>query len=230
MFGQKGMQSGRVYLSQMIMGINAISDEQDRLNSESTDLVRIWTELGGKVSDVTQYMSELQKGLYDVMLTSIKASDSLEASKQIGQYFGEEIGNSLAENLINSKLQDSFNTLTTMMTDAISLTSKEGLMNFDLISRTSQEIRKSMTAVEVQRQQLQVAMDLLSYSATGDYTSQNQQINYETGSTKNNVYNVYNNVQFEMGNVVANEQSMREFSDYIIGYLAESAKNKSITF
>lgn len=216
-------------IKNLVLYYNELSAEQTRVNEQSANFLKIWREAGGKISDVQNMFSDMQKGLYNSFLSAVQAEDMLSGAQEIGSYFGEQIGKSMAESVMNNQLADSFTSISNMMTSAIDNIGQNGIINFNVVSQTAQEIRKSMAEVELQRQQLQVATDLLTYQG-GDYTSANQQINYETGSTKNNVYNTYNNVAFEIGNAVASDSAMRELADELIGYLEESTRNSSLKF
>ena len=70
-------------------------------------------------------------------------------------------------------------------------------------------------------------MLLLSSNELRMNTSENL-INYESSSTKENVYNINNNSYFEIGNLISTDSSLRQFSEQITPFLIKAFKNAGV--
>ena len=208
----------------LISDYSKLTTEQDKINTQASNFAKIWVEAHGSLSDIIGMLPQFSKDMYNAMQGAFSNTDFVSRFNSIGESLSKTLSDKITKGLMDTKYSQIFtsinNQLTSMMNNnGVTVNGMLGIRN---------QIMQYSAQIDSETYKTKAMMDLLKMDTNVDYTSQSQQINYETGSTKNNVYNSYNSVNFSIGNNVGNEQSMREFGETLLPYIAEASRNSNL--
>ena len=189
------------------------------------DFTSAWLEgtIDGEFSVVSDQIDEATKGMIESFRSALSSSNYSDSFNQIGENIAESVISAYTEKMLDSMYKDQLLAVNSVMFDVLGL-SEAGNLNLTNASALSQEVRKLSVQMEQDRVKINTFKDLMSAKELRLNSSENQ-LNYQSSSTKETVYNISNYNTFSIGNLIATDSSLRQFSEQIVPYLAKAFKN-----
>ena len=193
----------------------------NQISTNSNEFLTNWINGGNKMSDVMSMMTDDIQGLYNSTLEFLDADNYTDASTKLGEDMASGLMESYQKELMNEKYGQNFLELNRKRMQALSSGSLGD------IQALNNEIQKFAVQSEAERLKFGAMKDLFSADSNIAYNQADSNITYETGSTKSNIYNYYNDVSIE-GMFIADKTSMKKLGNEIVKVLPESMKNNNI--
>ena len=192
----------------LIAYVEEYKKEQEAVNEVSDEFITMWIANGGALSDVIGSMSSGMSTLYDSMKSALISNDVT----QLGTDIATELVDSISEELMNGKLNSTFQNLYASFSTAMSNSTLSNL------SSLYTDLTSAQVAMEAEQLKLESIKDLFSTDVS--YSDISEQISYTSGSNKSitNNYSISTNV--DGGYIFTeNEQSLYEFGTTIATYV-----------
>lgn len=206
----------------LVADAKSLNEVQTTINSNVAEFVSYWVKAGGSITDVIDMMPEFTKTLQSAMQNSFGETDFTDRFNSIGSALKSTIETKLNEVSFN-KLQEQFLATNTSLTALMS-----GDLTMNNMAQLSQGIAKYTAQAEQSAYKTKAMLDMLQLDQTVDYGVSNTQVEYKTGSTNTNVYNINNNVTTTIGNLLGDARAMQNFTDSIVGYMVESMQKQGV--
>ena len=205
--------------------IQKLQQDKDRVRESVRDFTSAWLEgtIDGEFSVVSDQIDEATKGMIESFRSALSSSNYSDSFNQIGGNIAESVISAYTEKMLDSMYKDQLLAVNSAMFDVLGL-SEAGSLNLTNASALSQEVRKLSVQMEQDRVKINTFKDLMSAKELRLNSSENQ-LNYQSSSTKETVYNISNYNTFSIGNLIATDSSLRQFSEQIVPYLAKAFKN-----
>lgn len=220
--------TSELWSNELLQGVQKVKEDIKEANSltriidsNSKAFLKTWIDDGNKMSDIIDMMTENMQSLYNSTLEFLDSKNYAEASSKLGSDLAGNLIESYQKELLDEKYANQFMILSNKFGNALA----SGSLNS--IQSLNNEIQKFAVATEQERLRFDAIKDLFSIDNQMSYNQSDQNITYETGSTKSNVYNYYNTVDIT-GTFIANKSSVRKLTEEIVKYLPESMKNNNI--
>jgi hypothetical protein len=196
------------YLSRIKVNIYELRGEQERIN-KSTDLfVTAWLNAGNQISDIIDMLPDFSKQLYSSISEAFTETNYIDRFNKIGSAFSDIISKKLIEDVFNKSMSTMFmemnNNITTML--------QSGNLTIDNMLSARTDIEKATVRMEAEAYRTKGMLDILKLDNNIEYTAQNEQISYSTGTSSTQVYNQTFNVQLDLGTLVASREDRLEFA------------------
>jgi hypothetical protein len=214
----KEMNSG---VKKVKEAINEANNLTKKIENNSKVFLKQWIKDGNKVSDVIDMMTDNIKGLYNSTLDFLDGENYVEASTKLGSDLASSLIKSYQKELLDQKYANQFMILSDNFGKALTSGSLSNIQSLN------NEIQKFAVQTEQERLRFDAIRDLFSLDNNIAYNQADQNVTYETGSTKSNVYNYYNTVDIT-GTFIADKVSVRKLTEEIVKFLPDSMKNNNV--
>jgi TP901 family phage tail tape measure protein len=190
------------------------------INEEMFKVAQSWVSVGGNLSDIKSQLTDIGQSVYDGVYSSLSILDDEERFSNIGKSIGESIINGIQESQLNKYFSDDILGVTQKLTNMIN----NNDFSINGIYSLAQESQRLTANTLATASKLSSISDLFD-NTNIDYTSSTSEIQYQTATTSEQVYNYYNTVNVDIGNLLnAGESEAREFAHYIYPYIKEVSK------
>lgn len=156
------------------------------------------------------------KGLYDTLLSGLVGDASMIDS--VMEDVSKKIVDSFAKQSIDQMLGAEILKLSTDLNLALA---EGGIEDLGALSQKALEL--GMMA-EAERSKLDAIKDIFDYDASTEYTSENQNITYETGTTSAITNNYYLTSKVEAGSVITSTEDLEDFVSKTLDIMVERFK------
>lgn len=176
----------------------------------------------------------VKSGLNDKTVNMIESienafsADSFEdMGSEIGSTIAENILSSYRKNLLNNKFKEQIAMINSQMMGVISSAEGGGLSILGA-AQMSQSVQRLAVELEQERQKMSALESMFDYGRKINYDQTANQINYQTSSSKESVYNITNTNNFNVGTVVSKDYQMREFANTLAPYIEKAFRNLGV--
>lgn len=210
---------------------NIIKDlEKDMKDAEfaTKEFTSAWFSglIEGDYETIKSELSEETQGMMDEIINAFSAEDWESGATSIGSNMASSILNSFADKLINSsEIKGAASQLNDLLMNNLDFVDSNGTLNFDMLYELSQQSQKIAIEAEANRQRFEAVESMFDYTKDIRYSSLEKEIDYQTSSTRESVYNVTNNNTFQVGNLVSTTGDLTMFANALAPYLLEAFKN-----
>lgn len=156
------------------------------------------------------------KGLYETLLSGLVGDSSMIDS--VMQDVSQAIVDSFAKQSIDQMLGEEILKMSTELNLALA----EGDIS-DLGALSQKALELGMLA-ESERAKMDAIRDIFDYNSDTEYTSESQNITYETGTTSSIVNNYYLTSKIEAGNVIVGTEDLEELVEKTLDITVEKLK------
>jgi hypothetical protein len=173
--------------------------------------------------DISEYLVEEVKDMRNTLYSFFQEEDFDSALSS----FGSTIGKTITDNIISKMLdtQKYKNALNTIYTNVDNMMNKGTSVTMTELYQLAQETQKYGLMLDQERQKIAAMTSLFDFDSEIVYDTTQDTINYQTSSSKESVYNVYQTNNFDIGNFVSTRATMEEFSEMIAPYMAKAFDN-----
>lgn len=182
--------------------------------------------ISGDYETIKSELSSETQGMMDEIINSFSAEDWETGGTSIGQNMAQSVLNAYANKLINSnEIKGMAGTLNQLLFDNLNFVDENGMLNFDMLYQLSQQNQKLAVESEINRQRFEAVNSMFDYTKDIRYSSLEKEIDYQTSSTRESIYNITNNNTFQIGNLVSTSGDLTMFANALAPYLIEVFKN-----
>ncbi|MGL5690231.1 MAG: phage tail tape measure protein [Bacteroidales bacterium] len=209
-------------LSDYIASQQAAKDVTDYITDEFTNKF-LSGEMNRPFEDVAEYLNEEVVEMRNTIADFFRSEDMNAAASNFGKTIGDKITNNIIDKMLDT--QKYRNALNSIYKSVDAIIEKGASVSFAELSKIAQDAQKYSMMMDQERQKIQAMKDMFNFDSEVVYDTTNDTINYQTSSSKESVYNIYQTNNFDIGNFVSTRASMEEFSDMVAPYLARSFDN-----
>lgn len=222
----KNLEEFNVALEDYIKSQQAAKDTTDYIADEYTDKF-LSGETKYPFEDVSEYLNKKFVEVRDIVKEFFNAEDFDSAVSG----FGSSIGSKVIDNILEKMLDTSkYKTaLADIYKNVDSMMNKGTMVSFKDLAQLAQDTQKYGMMLDQERQKIQAMRDLFDFNSEVVYDTTQDTINYQTSSSKESVYNIYQTNNFDIGNFVSTKATMEEFADMVAPYMAKSFDNLGLS-
>lgn len=205
----------------VIAVINSTKNETESFNTILLQLQKQAIESGLSLSEIFDLglVTGTQKTVIESFKDALSSNEADSAFKSIGNMVGEKVGEALVNKMIDSVMGDKIFEMSAQLDKVLS----GGNLNFDSLAGLANDAMSVGTMLEQQRLRFEAIKSMFDFSGDITYENQNSNINYESGVSSQNVYNIYVNGTVEAGTVVESD-SVERLLDEITDTLVEKLR------
>lgn len=214
-----------VSFGDVISVINTTKDETESFNTILLELQKQALESGLSLSEIFDLglVTGTQETVIDTFKDALSSSEADSAFTAIGDMVGETIGEALVNKMIDNMMSDKILEVSAQLDKIVS-----GNLSFDSLAGLASDAMSVGLMLESERLRYQSIVDMFDWDKDITYASEDNTINYSSGTSSQNVYNVYVNGTVEAGAVIESD-SVERLLDAITDQLIENLKvNKGI--
>lgn len=196
----------------LIDDINSLKIEQINYNNKLNEMVKIWQEAGQSISDIISSTSELTQSVYNGIISAFDSSEFSARFNSISETVSKGFMDKFKKQLLDKSMANTFFEFNQIATDIMN---KDTVSLSDAISLRT-EMEKVSASMQNESSKTQAIVDLLNMKDV-EYTSSSQAIQYSSGSTNTNVYNLNSNITVDVGNMVTMDKGDKQYFANEIG-------------
>ena len=202
--------------------IISVKDETTSFNDILMSLQEQALKSGLSLSEIFNLglMSGTQKDVMESFKSALTSNDSAMIS--IGDMLGDKIGNAMSDKLIDNLLSDRVLEFATQIDKVMS-----GNMGFDSLYEIANQSLQIGLMMENERQRLEAIRDMFDFNSDIEYTTQNEEVRYDSGTSQNitQIFNVATNL--EVSNLVESDSIDRLAND-LLETMIDKLRDKGI--
>jgi len=186
--------------------------EQIDYNNKLNTMLYSWSKAGGLISDIISSMSELTQSIYTGMISALDSSEFSDRFNSLSDTLSKGFMDKFKKQLLDKSMANTFFEFNQMVTNIMN---KDTVSLSDAISLRT-EMEKVSARMQTESSKTQAIVDLLNMKDV-EYTSSSQAIQYSSGSTNTNVYNLNSNITVDIGNMVTMDKGDKQYFANEIG-------------
>ena len=207
--------------------------EEDMFKSEMANqqFSQAWLDgiLKGDYNTIREELSSETQDMIDSIISSMSSADWESGATSIGQSMASNIIEAYTNQLVsNGQLKQASALLNDMMFENLNFVNSNGALNFDMLYQLSQQSQKIAVENEMNRQRLEAVNSMFDYTKDIRYSSLEKDINYKTSSTKESIYNITNNNNFNVSGLISSSGDMTIMANALAPYIIEAMRNYGI--
>lgn len=209
----------------VLNSIIATKNETASFNEILLELQKQALDAGLTLSEVLNLglISGTQKDVMDAFKEALTSGENDGALTSIGEMLGDKIGETMANKMMDNLLSDRVLEFSAQIDKVMS-----GSLNFDSLAELSNQALSVGLLMSAEADRLSAIKELFSFKSNIEYTTQNEQIEYQTGSSSQQVYNVYVNGTVEAGNIIESDSTERLLESIIDSLIEKLRVDKGI--
>ena len=196
--------------------------EADSFNKILLDLQNQALNTGLSLSEIFELglMSGTQKDVMETFKSALTSDE--DAISSIGGMLGQKIGDAMSNKLIDNLLSDKVLEFSAQIDKVMS-----GNMGFDSLYEVANQSLQIGLMMESERRRLEAIRDMFDFNSDIEYTTQNEEIKYDSGTSQNitQIFNVATNL--EVSNLVESDSIDRLASD-LLETMIDKLRDKGI--
>lgn len=196
----------------LIDSMNSLKIEQIDYNNKLNEMVKVWHEAGQSISDIISSTSELTQSVYNGIISAFDSSEFSARFNSISETVSKGFMDKFKKQLLDKSMANTFFEFNQIATDIMN---KDTVSLSDAISLRT-EMEKVSASMQNESSKTQAIVDLLNMKDV-EYTSSSQAIQYSSGSTNTNVYNLNSNITVDVGNMVTMDKGDKQYFANEIG-------------
>ena len=179
----------------------------------SDELVNVFIQNGGLLSDITSSMSSGMKSIYDNMKSALTGGDITSLGSDIATNLVDSIATKLMDSKMTQAFQNLYSSFSQAMTDS-TLSNLGGLYS-------------QMTSIGVKMEAEQSRLDAIKSLFQNETTySSTENVNYTSGSSKQNVYNFSNYITLQSDIIFGdNQEDVDRLSSVLVNSITTLQKS-----
>ena len=196
--------------------------ETESFNDILMELQKQAFEAGLSLSEIFDLglMSGTQKEVMDTFKDALLSSENDSALKSIGELLGDKIGETMANKMIDNLLSDRVLEFSTQIDKIMSGGTN---LTFDSLAGLANQALSVGLMMQTEANRLEAIRELFSFDSDIEYTTQNENISYESGTSTQQIYNFYVSSSVEAGNVIESD-SVERLADELLDIMLEKLK------
>lgn len=207
--------------------------ESDMEKSKNADkqFSQAWLDgiLKGDYSTIRDELAIETQDMMDSIISSMSAADWESGATSIGQSMASHVVDAYTNKLVSSgQIKQASSLLNDMMFENLDFIDANGMMNFDMLYQLSQATQRLTVENEMNRQRLEAVNSMFDYTKDIRYSSLEKDINYKTSSTKESIYNITNNNNFNVSGLISSSGDMTIMANALAPYIIEAMRNYGI--
>lgn len=197
-------------------------NETESFNDILMELQKQAFEAGLSLSEIFDLglMSGTQKEVMDTFKDALLSSENDSALKSIGELLGDKIGETMANKMIDNLLSDRVLEFSTQIDKIMSGGTN---LTFDSLAGLANQALSVGLMMQTEANRLEAIRELFSFDSDIEYTTQNENISYESGTSTQQIYNFYLSSSVEAGNVIESD-SVERLADELLDIMLEKLK------
>ena len=206
----------------VLSNIEKVKGETESFNQILLELQNQALNAGLSLSEIFELglMSGTQREVMETFKSVLTSDDDAVAS--IGDMLGQKIGDAMSNKLIDNLLSDKVLEFSSQIDKVMS-----GNMGFDSLSEIANQSLQIGLMMESERLRLEAIRDMFDFNSDIEYTTQNEEIKYDSGTSQNitQIFNVATNL--EVSNLVESDSIDRLASD-LLETMIDKLRDKGI--
>lgn len=204
----------------------AAQDTADAIAQGLTDMF-VSGEIGFDFEDLRENLKEEFVKVRDEFTGFLNASTFNDGAASLGSSIGTTITDSIITSLLDkSKYKTAIDGL---YKHVETLVDKGANVSFAEMSKLAQETQKYGLMLDRERQKIEAMKSLFDFNSEIVYDTTQDTINYETSSSKESVYNIYQTNSFNLGAFISTKANMEEFATAIAPHMAKAFDNLGLS-
>lgn len=163
-------------------------------------------------------MNNTQQDVMSTFKDALTSSESDNALKSIGNMLGDKIGDAMANKMIDNLLSDRVLEFSAQIDKAMS-----GNLGFDSLVQLANQSLEIGLMMQTEADRLNAIKSMFDFNSDIEYTTQNENIEYQNGTSQSitNIYNLNNSI--EAGTVVESD-NIERLAESLMDIMIEKLK------